>query len=203
MPEYELIYFPATGRAEVIRWCFHYGGIPFKDTRVPRDQWPSFKSNTKVIPFGQVPILLIDGKPLGESHTITRYVAKLASLDGGPDPVKIAHIDQAYEMCRNFFDDTFEYYLVQNGVLQGDVQKLKREKFEPNVEKHFGKIKGLQKSSGFFGDTVTYADLFWGRVMEFYHEKNPEIIQKYPEFVELIKKVKGLSQLQNYFNSQK
>ncbi|CAD5219439.1 unnamed protein product [Bursaphelenchus xylophilus] len=202
MPEYELIYFGIPGRAEPIRLCFHAAGVPFKDTRVAREDWPTVKQDVKKIPFGVMPVLLIDGKPLCESHTITRYVAKVTGLDGGPDPLDVAHIDQIYEMCRSFSDAVFRYLMVCLGVLQEDKQKLCDEVFSPNVEKHFNHIRSQLKPSGFFGDKVTYADIYWSRVILVFNKFNPEIIQKYPEFLEQAKKVNELPQLQDYLKSQ-
>lgn len=37
------------------------------------------------MPFGQVPVLEVDGKKIGQSVAISRYVGKLAKLDGGND----------------------------------------------------------------------------------------------------------------------
>lgn len=34
MPAYKLVYFPARGRAEMIRLAFAYGGIEFEDVRM-------------------------------------------------------------------------------------------------------------------------------------------------------------------------
>uniref|UniRef100_A0A1I7RQK3 glutathione transferase n=1 Tax=Bursaphelenchus xylophilus TaxID=6326 RepID=A0A1I7RQK3_BURXY len=124
MPEYELIYFTAAGRAEPIRLILHYGGIPFKDTRLDSTEWQNWKADSKKIPFGMIPVLHIDGKPLCESHTITRYVAKIAGIDGGPDPIEAAHIDQVYEMCRAFYDATVKYFLSCLGFTQDEKEKV-------------------------------------------------------------------------------
>lgn len=43
MPEYKLIYFNARGRAELIRWIFAYGDIPYTDERFEMAEWPAKK----------------------------------------------------------------------------------------------------------------------------------------------------------------
>ena len=43
MPEYKLIYFNARGRAELVRWIFAYGDIPYTDERFEMEDWPTKK----------------------------------------------------------------------------------------------------------------------------------------------------------------
>lgn len=45
MPEYKLIYFNLMGRAELTRWLFAYGGIPYTDERIEREEWPEKKKS--------------------------------------------------------------------------------------------------------------------------------------------------------------
>ncbi|KAJ3022468.1 cytochrome c oxidase subunit 1 [Thoreauomyces humboldtii] len=78
-PILKLSYFDTAGRAEPIRLALTYAGIEFEDYRFPRDQWPTVKATT---PFGQVPVLTVDGKQVAQSTAILRYVAKLAPASG-------------------------------------------------------------------------------------------------------------------------
>ena len=59
-------------------------------------EWAAIKPTT---PFGQVPVLYVDGKPLAESAAIVAYVAKLGGLMPA-DPWAAAKADEAY-----FFTD--------------------------------------------------------------------------------------------------
>ena len=61
--KYKLVYFDAPCRAELIRWIFAYGGQEFDDHRITREDWPTLKATT---PFGKLPYLEVDGKPLPE-----------------------------------------------------------------------------------------------------------------------------------------
>jgi len=80
--KYKLVYFDARGAAEPVRWCFAYGGTNYEDVRVKRADWPAMKAST---PFGQLPYLEIDGKPLPQSMALTRYVARQNGLVGKDD----------------------------------------------------------------------------------------------------------------------
>ncbi|CAD5219429.1 unnamed protein product [Bursaphelenchus xylophilus] len=202
MPTYELLYFDAYGRAEPIRQAFAYAGLTYKDTRISFAEWPTLKTDTTKIPYGQIPVLLIDGKPLTESHTITRYAARLTKLDG-TDPLETAFLDQAYEMARTFFDSVATYYKTLIGLAEGDKEKLKAELFLPNAEKQFKALEDLLKPSGFFGTTgPTYVDLYWAQTTEFYNRHAPELYTKYPKFLEHLKRVENLPELKTYFQNR-
>ncbi|KAK7076170.1 hypothetical protein SK128_007050 [Halocaridina rubra] len=77
MPKYKLIYFDGRGRAELARWLFAYGGIPFVDERIDFNDWPKHKAN---YPTGQLPVLMIDDQLLTEPIAIARYIAKEVDL---------------------------------------------------------------------------------------------------------------------------
>ena len=73
-PKLKLTYFPLPGRAEKVRLAFVLGGVEFEDVRVPPADWPALKPNT---PYGQVPILEIDGAVMGQSEAMLRYAGQL------------------------------------------------------------------------------------------------------------------------------
>uniref|UniRef100_A0A6P7H2J7 glutathione transferase n=1 Tax=Diabrotica virgifera virgifera TaxID=50390 RepID=A0A6P7H2J7_DIAVI len=79
MPSYKLTYFNFTGRAEPVRVLLRYGGIPFEDVRVEHADWPSVKPTT---PYGQVPVLEVDGKKFTQGIPLARYVANIVGLVG-------------------------------------------------------------------------------------------------------------------------
>ncbi len=65
------------GRAEPVRLAFHLGGVAFEDHRFA---FPQFAEVRKQTPFGQVPVLSVDGKTISQSDAILRYAGKLAGL---------------------------------------------------------------------------------------------------------------------------
>lgn len=110
IPKYKLLYFNVTGLAEPIRYLLHYKNIPFEDHRFEYDEWlkikpskyqnilavafpsptsnffnqPFFK-NISDMPFGQVPVLIEDGKEICQSVAICRYLGKKFGLTGKDD----------------------------------------------------------------------------------------------------------------------
>ncbi|VDO84943.1 unnamed protein product [Haemonchus placei] len=75
MINYKLTYFDGRGPAEIIRQekIVTVAGEDCEDVRVTFGDWPKLKED---MPFGQLPVLDIDGKQLCQSFAIVRYLAK-------------------------------------------------------------------------------------------------------------------------------
>ncbi|KAK9738155.1 Glutathione S-transferase, N-terminal domain [Popillia japonica] len=80
--QFKLTYFPIKALAEPIRFLLKYGEIDFEDHRLDTVNWPTIKDK---MPFGQVPVLEMDGKMVHQSVAISRYLAKLVNLTGSND----------------------------------------------------------------------------------------------------------------------
>ena len=78
MPQLKLSYFDFHGgRGEPVRLALAIGGIAFEDHRFA---FPEFAEVRKTAPFGQVPVLEVDGVPVTQCDAILRYAGKLAGL---------------------------------------------------------------------------------------------------------------------------
>ncbi|GMS78550.1 hypothetical protein PENTCL1PPCAC_725, partial [Pristionchus entomophagus] len=64
-------------------------GTDFEDNRTTLADWPKIKDST---PFGQLPVLYVDGKPIPQSFAIARYVAKQFGF-AGASPFEAAWLD--------------------------------------------------------------------------------------------------------------
>ena len=97
-PSYKLTYFDGRGLGETSRFLFKYGGIDFEDVRIKKEEWPQWKEskcwgkrlrgfNSEIaeFAFGQVPVLEHEGKQVGQSIAIARYLAKKVKLAGNDD----------------------------------------------------------------------------------------------------------------------
>jgi glutathione S-transferase len=94
-----LIYFDATGRANLVRLAFVAGGVEFIDKRV--DNWPEIKADPTSVPaklFGMLPCIEHNGTMLAQSMALTCYAADLGIWKG------ISPADRATDMmvlCTN------------------------------------------------------------------------------------------------------
>jgi len=91
MPQLKLTYFDFHGgRAEPVRLALALGGVAFEDHRFA---YPEFAEVRKATPFGQVPVLEVDGVQLTQCDAILRYAGKLAGLYP-QDPLQALYCDE-------------------------------------------------------------------------------------------------------------
>eukprot|EP00965_Chrysotila_dentata_P206261 6183451-Pleurochrysis_carterae.AAC.2 len=95
----QMIYFPVRARQEPILMAFAYAKMPcdvLSPTEFYGKGWgDGAKQET---PYGGLPVLLVDGKPLAQSGSILRYAASLAKLVPA-DPFEAALCDSVAEVC--------------------------------------------------------------------------------------------------------
>lgn len=98
MPQLKLSYFNFHGgRGEPARLAMAIGGIAFEDHRFA---FPEFAEFRKTTPFGQVPVLHVDGLQVTQSDAITRYVGKLANLYPS-DPLQALLCDEVMQVVED------------------------------------------------------------------------------------------------------
>ena len=105
MPEIELYYWPVTGLGEPIRLALAVGGIPFQDHTPASMGREAFMAKKEAV-GSQVPFLVVDGKVLGQSRAILRYVGKaLATYEGRPlyptDAMEAYECDELIELIED------------------------------------------------------------------------------------------------------
>merc|ERR1712212_1021644 len=79
----KLIYFNSKGRAETTRLILAQAGVSYEDKRIEKEEWPALKAS---LPMGQLPVLEVDGKTIGQSMAIARYCARRFGLAGKEEP---------------------------------------------------------------------------------------------------------------------
>ena len=103
-----LIYFDFPfWRAEVSRIALFMGGIEFNDRRIDSEEFQRVKSNGclddgTLIPFGQLPVLVVNGVSVAQTGGIARFCGKLADLYPKDDDFLAAVIflgTMIYRMC--------------------------------------------------------------------------------------------------------
>lgn len=92
-PKLKLSYFPAVGRGEPIRLALFIAGIEFEDHHVPFNQWLTIKPTT---PFGNVPVLTVDGNETAQSLAILRYVGSITGLYPTAAPLLAMRVDELF-----------------------------------------------------------------------------------------------------------
>lgn len=182
-----------TGRAEPARVALFIAGIDFTDHRIPRDKWPEEKANAARYPFGQVPILEVDGKPFAESSAITRYAGRLSGLYP-TDPILALRVDELDAIVEDANAGIYPSFAEQ------DVDKriaLRKEYLAGSFKKFVTVIdrKVGENGTGWaVGDSITIADLrlsawFGFLTSGFLDGIDKTALEPYPHITALLKKV--------------
>uniref|UniRef100_A0A8C5PBM5 glutathione transferase n=1 Tax=Leptobrachium leishanense TaxID=445787 RepID=A0A8C5PBM5_9ANUR len=184
MTKYKLTYFNFKGRAELIRYIFAYKNTEYEDVRVEFSEWPALKPS---IPYGQLPVLEIDGVTYHQSLAIARYLAKQAGLIGKTD-LENARIDAIIDSIDDFIS-AFPW-------TEPD-ENLKKQKQDEYIKNNAPRLlEGLAKSLGdksyFVGDSVTWADFHWDCISEGLEHFDPNFAKEHANLQALKKRVRSI-----------
>ena len=106
-------YLDIKGLGEPVRLAMTVGGLPFEDVRLSYDEVRALKATADDItkhagsPFGQVPVLEIDGVAFGQSGALLRWVARDERVIGW---VRHAAGDTREELQWQKYEDTSTAY---------------------------------------------------------------------------------------------
>ncbi len=159
MYDFELLYFPARGRAEQIRLMFALKGVPLREN--PASNWPELKPGT---PYGMLPVITErsegDEFVLAESGAIMRHLARRFEMYGRNER-QHAMADALADFVA---DSRTKYIAVAYAAVIGTSAET--------IEKYWAQLpntlatleSGLQRSTNvaagwFIGDELTFADV--------------------------------------------
>ncbi|CAL4164317.1 unnamed protein product, partial [Meganyctiphanes norvegica] len=198
MPEYKLIYFNMAARAELARWCFAYGGIEYEDKRIEFEDWPEMKAD---MPGGQLPVLMVDDKPLPESLAISRYIAKQAGLVP-EDDLEAAYCDAIVDTLVALHMTVIEQVM----MLKAECEEKKRvmmEEVVPNkINPRLNMLnEKLEDRDWVVSDQTTWADLQIGLLFGMLSEKFPDMLADYPNVSAHVEKVRALEPIAEWISN--
>ncbi|CAJ0567973.1 unnamed protein product, partial [Mesorhabditis spiculigera] len=194
----KLYYFDGRGTGEAIRQVFKLAGEDFEDVRFSMDEWPKHKAD---MPFGQIPVLEVDGMMIPQSAAIGRYVAKKFGL-AGKTPTDQAWVDACVDQFKDHYTEINKWYYTALGFANhGDKESLYKSVYEPARDKFYDFLqKRLKKNgSGFLvGNSATWADLLIADHMHTILQLKPDTLQRFPEMLAFKKRVEELPQIKKW-----
>ncbi|XP_046969313.1 glutathione S-transferase 2-like [Vanessa cardui] len=183
MPKYVFHYFPVKALGESARLLLAYGGQEFEDNRVTMEDWPAFKPST---PFGQMPVLEIDGKKYAQSMAIARYLGRKFGLSG--DDIEMDfEIDQNIEFVNDIRAKAASVHYEPDEA----AKEKKHEDFAKNVYPFLiSKLdEMIKKNKGHIAaGKLTWADFVFAGMFDYLKAmlRMPDLEQKYPSFKQVI-----------------
>ncbi|XP_077999269.1 hematopoietic prostaglandin D synthase-like [Glandiceps talaboti] len=159
MPKYRLTYFNIRARGEVSRLLFAAAGVDYEDVRIATENWPSEKTSGK-FPFGQMPILEVDGITIAQSYAIARFLANEFGFAGESNLDK-AKVDMIADAIEDLGNAMGKMYFEKDEAKKAELYKdLVTKKIPSNLaalEKILTENRG---GSGYLvGNKLTWADL--------------------------------------------
>ena len=169
-----LYYFRGRGLADQIRWIMAYSKVSFAGRVI--DKRARFQRLAEVqLPFGQLPLLQIDGLELVQSQTIVRYLAKRANLMG-TTPKEEVICDMIAETVRDLIGLVAGTpFARRRGAAQLDLHMIMlREKWNARASRlEFLLEQQIKAKNGcvLVGKSVTYADVLVAHALTWYVEE--------------------------------
>ncbi|CAH1725650.1 unnamed protein product [Aphis gossypii] len=194
MTSYKLTYFNLTARAEQIRFLLSYLNIDFEEVRIEFEQWPTIKST---MPFGQVPVLEIDGKVVNQSVAICRYLAKKAGLAGG-DEWESLLIDIAVDNIYEIRQEIMKYHHERNEEIKS---KLRDTIANDSIPFYFDRFEKIVSENGgyFVNGKLSWPDLYFVSILDHLKSKiNVDLVDGRPHLTALKHKVLDIPQIKSW-----
>ena len=167
----KLVYFDFNfWRIDILRLSLGYSKVPYEYKRIKRQEWPKEKEK---FPFGQLPIMIIEEKQYGHTHSLARFCAIESKLYNN-DKLKAIVIDQVLDWANEITNKIAPS--IRAAMRDKDLEKSKRlrEEFIKNdllvwfsyLEKLFDQNS---KKKIFFNDEFSMADIVAWRVIYWFY----------------------------------
>lgn len=147
-----------------------------------------------------MPILEVDGKPLGQSYAIARYLAREFGIAGQND-TEAAEVDAIADQFKDYLNDVSPYLTVLAGFKPGDKDQLRTDVFVPAFKKNFEFFENILASnhSGFFvGNSLTWVDLLISQHVQDILDKDLAVVEEFKKVLAHRKKVQSIDRIQKY-----
>jgi glutathione S-transferase len=146
-------------RAETSRLALFIGGIEFEDLRPSREEIAKMKTDG-TFPFGQFPVLQVDGKTIAQTGAIARFCGKLSGLYPSKDEFAAAKVDEVIDLATDITNQ------MRPALRETDPKlriEMRRELFKTILPQWLGFLEKLLQGNGdtgfFVGHSISVADL--------------------------------------------
>lgn len=206
MPKLVLHYFDFPfWRAEVCRLSLHLGKVEFEDKKIK--DFKEFKESG-IAPFGQAPILEVDGKVIAQTGAIARYCGKLGGFYPKNDDFAAAKIDEIIDTATDITN-----HVGKTMFIKDDKEKLElRAKLAADtLPMYFSALEKLMTANGstgfYVGDAMTIADIAMWRLLGWFKGGNldgipVDLVDKYPLLLQNYENTDAHSEIRAWMDSR-
>ncbi len=177
-------------RIDILRLSLSYGKIPYELNQIKREEWLKKK---KLFPFGQLPVMDLDGMLYGHTHSLAIFCANKSNLYDTNEKNALI-INQVLDWAN---DITIK---IAPSIREKNPEKAKKKreffiKNDLNTWFYFleNLLKKASKNENFFTDRFSLADIIAWRVIYWFKSGKLDLIN--PNFID------DYTVLKNYFEN--
>ena len=196
-----LYYFEGRGLADQIRWMLAASEISFTQ-RIVDSRKKFLKMKERQLPFGQLPLLQIDGLEIVQSQSIVRYLARRAHLNG-----KTPEDEVKCEMIAETIKDLLPLLCGAPFARINSKEAFDKHLLSMKEKWLFigSRLEAVLKANGgncLVGESLTYADILTAHAVTWYVEEcGPEVVIDMPNLVKLQNTVIALRGVNGFIRS--
>lgn len=199
-----LYYFAGRGKADQIRWMLAATNVNFTQKVV--DSRAMFVNMAeRQLPFGQLPLLQIDGNEIVQSQAAIRYLARRGKLVGqtSEDELKCDMIAESInDLLGPCVSAPFKRAHGSAEAAAAHVADMKK-KWAFLAARYEAVLKMGPSKDFLVGESLTYADVLMAHATTWYIEEcGPEIVEDFPYLVALQIRVISMSGLDAFIKSR-
>nr|AFQ35985.1 glutathione S-transferase sigma 3 [Mytilus galloprovincialis] len=199
MPSYKLSYFKGKGRGELARLMFAAAGKEFEDERLAGEEWLAFKPKT---PYGQMPVLTVDGKMINQSGAISRFLARELGLYG-KDNMENTRCDVILETINDIATDMIKYFFEKDETKKAEALKTLKENSLPKFLKFLTTVLEGNGNKYLVGSDLTVADIAVFDILEWFNDAAfSGVFNDYSAIQNLVDRVKSIPNIKKYLESR-
>ena len=197
MPAYKLIYFNGRGSAELARFIFAQTDVKYEDVRVEGEKWQELRPST---PFGVLPVLEVDGKMLGGSLILGRYLAEQHGLAGG-DPFENAQIANIADAVHDINLELVKVFMEKDDAKKAELKKKLTEETLPKKLPFFEK-RASTNDQGWLAGKLTWADFALYQSLEWLTKLVSDALNDYPGIKKMHASVEALPKIAKWIKDR-
>ena len=166
--------------------------------RIGGEEWAKFKPNT---PYGVMPVLEVDGKKLGGSSCIQRYLAEKYGLAGSND-WENAEIESIVDALGDFGQQLTKVHFEKDEAKKAELAEKVKTEIAPKFLTIFQSIISKNPSGWLYGSKVTYADFALHSVMSWVKMGGAEVLDAFPAIKANLEAVEALPNIKKWIEER-
>ncbi|KAK8816763.1 hypothetical protein WA577_002160, partial [Blastocystis sp. JDR] len=196
MSDVVLHYFGSKARAESIKLALYLAHIPYKFE--PVQDWPKMKEEglkSGSLPFGQVPMLHMDGMDMVQTVAILRYISA-NYLSKNLAPKEAVTVDMMVEGWNDFLNEAYQFIYVHKDQLP--------QFWENGAKKNLTNLENFYKRIGkrfMAADVPTIADAHAYTTLRQLKALKSDLLADYPALQKWEKDMDSLEEVKAYMTS--